>query len=395
MGAALLLAAPLSFAQAWTGPAATYAHPLGGTISIEGPFSVWPPLNDGSGGASIRGRQVARFPGGASATFELSRAVSPAALKVGARVAARLSGPVGIGLLALDAVEWINESWQKQETQYEVTPELDPPCDYPAVPDERLTFTYVSPGKYRVKCESVTAGGTLRDYGVRDVVEHTMYVPAEDSDLENAIGSALASDPSKAGGVLQAALNHGATLDDFSPGPVEVSGPSSVPGPSTTSTHVGTAGTTTTVQNTTYNITYNDSVVTITESVSTTITHPNGDVETITEENAPPPGEGSPAEPEIADPCELHPDASGCAPLGVPGPAEALPEEERPLSFEPETVGAAGVCPEPLTTTVLGKEVKIDWSWTCDALTMLRPLVLALSWLGAIFWVFGIGRATT
>lgn len=447
MGAALLLAAPLSFAQAWNGPAATFAHPLGGSVSVEGPFSVYPPLPDGTGGATARGRQVARLPGGAKLAVDLSRAISPAGLKVGARVAARLSGPVGLGLLALEGLYWINEQWLKDGG---VSPETgwciaQVHCGL-TIPDAGAVYSsYLTglrggngaQGSQPATCEDPQNTCTAYEYRV-DVANcptgpnrchiqgrfrsrisgswgewsswafydqpvavwegdpESELVPASDADIENAVGDALSSDPAKAAEVLQAALQNGATFDDLDAGPVQASGPSSVPGPSKSSTHVGPEGTTTTVVDTTYNITYEGSTVSIVEAVTTTITHPDSTVETVTEENAPPEvDDGVGAPPEGVDPCELHPDASGCAPLGVPGPAEALPEEERPLSFEPETVGVAGVCPEPLTTTVLGKEVKIDWSWTCDALTMLRPLVLALSWLGAIFWVFGIGRATT
>lgn len=438
MGAALLVAAPLSFAQAWNGPAATFAHPLGGSVSIEGPFSVYPPLPDGTGGATARGRQVARLPGGAKLTAELSRAISPAGLKVGARVAARLAGPVGIGLLVLDGVRYLEGVWESEDEVTAGVPEGGcwkwpaggfTECSTPteicetryatfhAGTDRELDIRRTSSTRYTCILLDLgqPKGGTGSSIGVADWVEGDNtpscpegYVyrpadgvcvgwkPATDGELEQAIGDAVSSDPAKAADVLQGALQNGATFDDLDAGPVEVSGPSSVPGPSKSSTHVGPEGTTTTVIDTTYNITYEGSTVSIVEAVTTTITRPDSTVETVTEENAPPEvDDGVGAPPEGVDPCELHPDASGCAPLGVPGPAEALPEEERPLSFEPETVGAAGVCPEPLTTTVLGKEVKIDWSWTCDALTMLRPLVLALSWLGAIFWVFGIGRATT
>lgn len=432
VGLALLLSASVASAQAWTGPAATFAHPLGGTVSIEGPFSVWPALPDGNGGATIRGGQKARFPGGQSPTFNLSRAISPAGLKVGARVAARLSGPIGIGLLALDGLRWANDQWEKQEgvppapnrywrsagacasfaqeCSYAEAVQAGLQSVYDSFPPqwgysfpsyvsaEYLSGNPSSPTSlltYRITYNVAQVGNNtfnVDGYGTNED-EEVAWVPASDTDIEVAIGNALVSDPSEAPDVLRAALQNGATIEDFSPGSVQVDGPSSVQGPSTTSTHVGPDGTTTTVNNTTYNVSYSDSSVRITESVTTTVTHPDSTVETTTTENEPPAGEGSEAVPEQADPCELNPEASGCAPLGTPEPPQELGEEDRSFSIEPE-MSAAGTCPEPIALSFMSWSGELRYDNICALASGIRPLVLVFSWLGAALWVFAVGRAS-
>lgn len=175
-------------------------------------------------------------------------------------------------------------------------------------------------------------------------------------------------------------------------GPIELSGPSSVQGGTTSSTTTGPAGTTITNTTTNYDITYQGDTVTVTETTTVTTTRPDGSTETTTETKTPAPGTDSPAPPQTEQTpfCELYPDASACQPLGSAGDQE-LNAETR--TVELDYTGAAGSCPAPHMMNLQGKSVSFSYGPLCDFAQGIRPLVIALSMLFAGLFLLSVGRS--
>lgn len=81
----------------------------------------------------------------------------------------------------------------------------------------------------------------------------------------------------------------------------------------------------------------------------------------------------------VQDQCQKYPDSVGCATLGTD--SFAVPTSSVPLSFTPEAAPFSGTCPAPIS--VLGQSISFQSS--CDAMTMIRPLVLAFAAVMAAF----------
>lgn len=215
------------------------------------------------------------------------------------------------------------------------------------------------------------------------------YVPATQQELEDAIASESGwPSGSKIGEAIREAIEQGETLPV--PAPSEVTGPTSVPGPSVTTEKVtrdssgNPTGTTNVTNNTTYNVTYNTNTVTVTTVTTTTQTNPDGTTETTTDEEQ---------EEEPRDECEQKPDSIACAELDTP--EGEVPKEAKTITYAPEEMGlGAGTCPADLTMSVMshgGQSMKVwDWAQTCNKITTyVRPLVLALASITALFLVVG------
>lgn len=177
---------------------------------------------------------------------------------------------------------------------------------------------------------------------------------------------------------------------------IEIDGPSSIPGGSTTTTTTGPAGQTTTTTNTTHNVTYNTnttnntSTVTITTTnVSTTVAPDGTTTETTTE--SPPEGAETPPPEEPTPFCEQYPDASACQPLGDTQDEE-MREESVNVLWSQEG-GAGGSCPAPIQATILGTQYAIEWTPVCSVASGIRPIVIGLAWLSAALWLFLMARA--
>ena len=179
--------------------------------------------------------------------------------------------------------------------------------------------------------------------------------------------------------------------------PVELSGPSSLQGGTTTSTTSGPSGQTTTDTTTNYDISYDGDTVTVTETTTSTTTRPDGQTETTTETKTPAPGhsdDGNKEPTEEPKPfCELYPQASACQELGESSD-EDLGEEERSLGWAlPNDVSAQ--CPQPrvFTSVTVGKSWNLEWAPVCEAAEAVKPVVVAFGLLSAAVFVFGIARA--
>jgi len=144
-----------------------------------------------------------------------------------------------------------------------------------------------------------------------------------------------------------------------------------------------TSTTTTTTNNTTNNTTTNNT--------TTTNTAPDGTVTQTTTDSTTknPPSNFCAANP--TDPtciknskiCEENPETLGCATLGTVSDS-VVPTVEKGISdITPRTIGGAGSCPAPITTSFMGKSISISYDLPCQAAGMLKPLILAIAWLSA------------
>lgn len=388
------------------------------------------------GGAAMMNASALLGIGSASAPLTLAQAVSASNLAAVARAAARIYGPLALAGLVVSGVVWVADHWETEESSPSSSPgivfsktngsELYPSTDPQDVCDAwaasfGVGWTAVYEGSgYTGPAPSWTGAGFCHrwfgstDYGTanggvyyrttdclsgdtRDPVTGICMTPgagqpATEQQIEDAIAAGLQANPSLAGQVLDAASGYSEGAALLAPATQTVTGPATVNGGTSTSTKVETAGTTTTQVQTTYNITYAGDVVTITETNVETVTHPDATQTVTTTTTAAPTGDPPPQEP-VPDVCEENPDASGCAPLGEHEPEGDLETEDRSLSWVP-TMSAAGSCPAPEPFTVQGQSFNLDWGYVCDFATGIRPVVLAVAWLSAAIFVFGVGRGT-
>lgn len=99
-------------------------------------------------------------------------------------------------------------------------------------------------------------------------------------------------------------------------------------------------------------------------------------------------GSGTTGTTPTANPCDLNPNASACAPLGTAPAAPPIPTSSTNVSMTPWSVGPSdGACPAPQSVTVLGNQYSFSYDPLCTLVQKLRPLVLALCALAAAFIV--------
>ena len=235
------------------------------------------------------------------------------------------------------------------------------------------------------------APGTLRDPANGQCVPG--FQPTTDQQLEDAIYVELVA-RGMGSDLARRLINAGYEPQIIGEaGPIELSGPSSVEGGTTSSTTTGPAGTTITNTTTNYDITYQGDTVTVTETTTTTTTRPDGSTETSTETKTPAPGTDAPSQPSETEQtpfCEQYPDASACQPLGSAGDQE-LNAETRTVQLD--YTGAAGSCPAPHMMNLQGKSVSFSYGPLCDFAQGIRPLVIALSMLFAGLFLLSVGRS--
>lgn len=105
------------------------------------------------------------------------------------------------------------------------------------------------------------------------------------------------------------------------------------------------------------------------------------------------PYEKPPEPKDPIDPCVEHPDTLGCMPPGELT-AEQVQNEDKQITLAPDGVwGPAGVCPQPRVVTLAGGfQLSIPFTALCSFAEMIRPLVIAMAYLGAALMVVGVGR---
>lgn len=393
----------------------------------------------GGGAATLNATQRLAI-GNAMANLQLTRNVPLLNLAKVARIAAWGMGPLALLGLALDTYEYVGGQWVQPDP-------LAPPygdrwyrngmangacrqtpasCSYgdalaaaisspcvgnpqyvdcrlngsvvrtsgdPNNPSSTLMFTVPIAYTYAPNGQVVTLNGAISAGPVDEAAPDSGgTVPGSESGLEADIVAALQAQPTLAGQVLDAALASSAARAELLADAMGITGPATVDGGTTTSTKVDTAGTTTIQTATTYNLSYQGDTVNLTQTKVETITDPANNVTTTTTTTATPTGEPPPPE-EQSKFCEEFPEASACQELGEHEPDGELGEEQRALSWSPE-LSAAGSCPAPITLSIMGSTQSLEWSSVCDLASGVRPVVIALAWLSAAVFVFGVGRVT-
>lgn len=401
-----------------------------GGVSVSSPVASWPATADGAGGARLLRTQALKVPSN-QAGLQLSRLVTAANLSRAASIAARMAGPLVLVGLAYEGVRYLNGQW---ESAAPLPPDADigtglwrTVYGQPSTgggygsPEAACKASIVAQGGFKTDPGTVTrvgadsyncywanppvAGqslgrvvasgscpaGTTNDGSGRCVGERT-WSPATEEQLQTALQESLVANPNKAPEVLRSVVDYVRPEAQ----PLDVTGPETLVGPSTTITTVTDAGVETRLRATTYNISYQGDVVTVTETTTTTTTHPDASqtVETATTAEPQAGGEQAPPEEPTPDVCVEHPDASGCAPLGDHGEEPELQDESRDVSFE-ATLSANGTCPASKSLSIMGRSYSLSWGPICDLASGVRPVVIALAWLSAGVWLFGIARVTT
>lgn len=426
------------------GSKALVRNSSGAVVRLQVP-SVLPSVASGGGAASLKASQALVI-GNAVAELQLTRNVAVANVAKVARVAARVLGPLALLGLVYDGVQWVGGEWLTDDPlglpvgatwghgvgSGQCANAATGGCTVEAMQAARdalyttgdvTGFTWEGPwpGTYawpyietsnRTSCLQANTScrwiwRVLRhETGQPDTaIQVTTYsftgasgasepsgVPASDQDLEISFQQGLIASPSLAGQVLDAALASSAARAELAAEALQVAGPATVDGGTTTSTRVDTAGTTTIQTATTYNLSYQGDTVNVTQTSVETVTDPSNNVTTTTTTTATPTGDPPPPE-EQSKFCEEFPDASACQELGEHEPDGELGEEERALSWLPE-LSAAGSCPGPITLSIMGSTQSLEWSSVCDLASGVRPVVIALAWLSAAVFVFGVGRVT-
>lgn len=87
------------------------------------------------------------------------------------------------------------------------------------------------------------------------------------------------------------------------------------------------------------------------------------------------------------DPCIDNPDRVGCMKAG--SDTFVLPKETHTMVFAPEASPISGACPAPISLPNGGT---LSFESACDAMTMIRPIVLALAGVMTAFMVIGVMR---
>lgn len=96
-------------------------------------------------------------------------------------------------------------------------------------------------------------------------------------------------------------------------------------------------------------------------------------------------------QPESKTDCDKFPDSVGCLAMGTVDDSTLQTEQKTIASISPVSVGGVGSCPAPLTTLFMGHPITMTYDLPCQAAGMLKPLILALSWLSAgVIFIGGV-----
>lgn len=212
--------------------------------------------------------------------------------------------------------------------------------------------------------------GTLSFIGLSVAPSQAVYLASSEQALSDAIAAKSGwpvSTSTKADEAVKSALDLGQTFEVNNP---VVTGPSSVTGPSTTSTTPAQNGQPqkVTTESKVWNLTYNTNTVNISEvtntsvndGVTTTTTSKVADVVTLD------------------DPCKLNPDRAGCVKLGTPE-SDPLTKKVTPVSVTSINFASSSACPAPLSFTVRGATYGVSYQPLCDRLFILKALFLAMA----------------
>lgn len=441
----LLLGAGWSLSYAWVWPeGAIIKAATDGTPVIAGRVVQGASVATGGGAAALRASQLLGL-GSTAATLTLSRGVPAVMLASVGRVAAVAFGPVALAGLVLAQMNWNGVSWDAVEslpvpldpvegrwwrpdiltgvssclafsdhcsmasavsaslavirqsqptwTNIHATGVVTLYAGSPSNPNSEVT--YLAKYEYTVGTvvysDSVFVRGSTVDPGWTAPVAGSRA--ATDAEVEAAVLNALQSNPSKAGEVLDQAIKHPQAALLLNPEAQQVSGPATVQGESETTVKQTDAGTETTTKTRQHNLQYQGNTVNVTTTTTNTTVHADNSTTTTTNTTNAAGGQAPPP-PEVPDVCKENPTASGCAPFGSPADKVDLQEKTEQVTFAQEK-SDGGTCPAPIPLSFVGKSFTFDYAFICDLAIGVRPLVLAISWLGAIAWVFRVSRGAT
>lgn len=422
-------AATMGGPPAWVGASGmVWKAPDGSIRSLSNPF--WEGFSSATNGG-VEGRlgQKAGLAGGGSLAVQMSRNIPAATIgRLGAQLA-KVGGPLAIGLTLAPLVWDAAQGWMKPAPVEEACPQgvncqrywyttlstascrsVLKQCSYTTAYDEALVWLGTFGTQVQITGTTVgtcdaqscavkhtgtyvnTAGqprGAVINMSSGALQGTAEPVQATDQDIADTIifqGQELDRMSDLAQRILQSPGGEAAMLEDA--GPLVSSGPSSIQGPSSSSTSSGPSGQTTNTTNTTYNITYNSNVIEITSTTTSTTIAPDGTTTETVEESAteeqPPPEEPTPF-------CEQFPDASACQPLGETPDQEIESESRNVGLLDYHTV--TGTCPSPMTFSVSGHSQEISYQYICDGAVAMRPLLIALGMLSAgIFAFSSVGK---
>lgn len=190
--------------------------------------------------------------------------------------------------------------------------------------------------------------------------------------------------PTNPAGAINDLLTRGA---DIPLGQPELTGPTELKGPKTTTKNAD--GTETVTQPVTkYQITNNTINITSTTTTTTT-TNVDGTVKDSTETKVEPPpaSESDGSTQEKPDLCEKYPDILACSKPELDTPEGEIPKTQKELTYQEEDSFGGGTCPPDVFGSIGGQQYKLyDWQQTCGVVqNYLRPLILLLGAMGALF----------
>lgn len=96
--------------------------------------------------------------------------------------------------------------------------------------------------------------------------------------------------------------------------------------------------------------------------------------------------------PPTENQCDKYPNTVGCTDLGTPPDGELMPHSEVSLSFSPVAIASNATCPAPATVNAFGQSIPVEYDAACTYASGLKPIVIAIAYLSALFIIFGVPR---
>ncbi|KAF1003056.1 MAG: hypothetical protein E5299_02543 [Burkholderia gladioli] len=112
--------------------------------------------------------------------------------------------------------------------------------------------------------------------------------------------------------------------------------------------------------------------------------------ETVTSTNPNPLEDSASSSESTQDFCAQNPSVLACQALDTPDDTD-LPTEERQISVTPDSGWGAesASCPAPRQIVTQGRTIPIPFDLFCMYMEGLRPVIIAMAWLGAAFIIVG------